>query len=441
MKEKIANVLKTILRVCIRIVAAIALIAFLVVPFLSNKIDHSIAQWIWYPAVSIYFVFAIIGCFNNKKQTFQDKMLDFFGKLGSILIIPVVVSIFVFNYYEINHIWLWVIFAIVLVLVPGALIAYLNFDIKHNNRTKEEIGIAAKNIIKYTFLFWLYDLTYMAIFNNWLFLTYIFGILSVAIILVGLARTFISGNKSLQFMLYIDLIIGVGLSIYLIYTIPDKFTNLQTIVTTIVAALYGGLLTLVGVAWTIKDSNTKRAEDLQRIENERKEEERKKYIPYMSKSLSQNVSNYVYVTKVKWLNFDKSEDVAKIKNESYFVIKIEDFLVKNISTSNIIVEGIHIDDSYYKFEFETLLEINGVLCVRFPSNTWYEFAEKISHIGLQVGDILGNHYIISCECSQNLQGVPVKETATNGLEYKVYSYTYSVEALSLPVLLQGDENE
>ena len=70
----------------------------------------------------------------------------------------------------------------------------------------------------------------------------------------------------------VAVIIGVGLSVYLIYIIPNK--DLQAIVIPIVSAVYGGLITLVGVAWTIKDTNDKRKEDLIRIESERKEEER-----------------------------------------------------------------------------------------------------------------------------------------------------------------------
>lgn len=48
------------------------------------------------------------------------------------------------------------------------------------------------------------------------------------------------------------------------------------------SALVGGGLTLVGVAWTIKDANRKRQEELERIEKERKEEERKKLKPFFS---------------------------------------------------------------------------------------------------------------------------------------------------------------
>ena len=49
------------------------------------------------------------------------------------------------------------------------------------------------------------------------------------------------------------------MTVYLIYLIPEK--ELQAIILTIVAALYGGLITLVGVAWTIKKSDKDRKAD------------------------------------------------------------------------------------------------------------------------------------------------------------------------------------
>lgn len=54
--------------------------------------------------------------------------------------------------------------------------------------------------------------------------------------------------------------IGIALTIYLIYITPTV-NNLQSIVTTIIAAIYGGLLTLVGVAWTIRKQDEIRRDD------------------------------------------------------------------------------------------------------------------------------------------------------------------------------------
>ena len=68
--------------------------------------------------------------------------------------------------------------------------------------------------------------------------------------------------------------IGIIISFILRYAIND--CELRATLTTVMSGVLGGAITLAGVAWTIKDSNTKRQEDLERIEKERKEDERKK---------------------------------------------------------------------------------------------------------------------------------------------------------------------
>ena len=50
--------------------------------------------------------------------------------------------------------------------------------------------------------------------------------------------------------LVLVILIGIAFTIYSVFLIPNE--NFQTIVTTILAAVFGGLLTLVGSAWTIK---------------------------------------------------------------------------------------------------------------------------------------------------------------------------------------------
>lgn len=163
--------------------------------------------------------------------------------------------------------WHWFWFGFFVVYIPLAFFYMYFWSEKRKKPNEEQKKTATLNIFKYILLFWFYDLLYMAIFNQWLVLEYIFGIIAVIIIFSNLIKAFLSGIKAFKWMLPFDLLFGVGLSVYLIYRMPNE--TLQTIVLTIVAALYGGLLTLVGVAWTIK-----------KADNDRKEENRGKARPF-----------------------------------------------------------------------------------------------------------------------------------------------------------------
>ena len=83
--------------------------------------------------------------------------------------------------------------------------------------------------------------------------TFVFGILAVVIIFFNLVNAFLNGAKVLRFFIVLEMIIALIMSGYMIFIIPNE--SLQEIVLTIVAALYGGILTLVGVAWTIKQTH------------------------------------------------------------------------------------------------------------------------------------------------------------------------------------------
>ena len=120
---------------------------------------------------------------------------------------------------------------------------------------------------------------------------FILGGLIMVIIFYNLSKAFINRNSPLKFGLVQDFIVGIALTIYLIYIIPNE--SLQQIIIPIVAAVYGGLLTLVGVAWTIKKSD-----------RDRKEEEIKKAKPlftydiYMDEPLIRTGTKCCFVDKL-----------------------------------------------------------------------------------------------------------------------------------------------
>ena len=140
------------------------------------------------------------------------------------------------------------------------------------------------------------------------------------IVFYSLTVAFLSEIKTNKWLLLTDFLLGIGLTVYLIYIIPNS--SLQEILIPIISAVYGGLLTLVGVAWTIKSNNKDRKADLERIEKERKEEERKQFIPYLRLDLPENAVGAVNTHFGQGLDFDKKQDLEKLSNNKFYCYKI-----------------------------------------------------------------------------------------------------------------------
>ena len=150
----------------------------------------------------------------------------------------------------------WISFTLIAILIPIGLASFKTWGEKHFNYTDEQKKNASINLFKYWMFYWLCDLFYMAYFLDNLICKFVFGCLIMVIVLMNVCFSFVSLNCKTAFQkigLLQDFLVGIGLTVYLIYLIPEK--ELQTIILTIVAALYGGLITLVGVAWTIKKSD------------------------------------------------------------------------------------------------------------------------------------------------------------------------------------------
>ena len=211
--------------------------------------------------------------------------------------------------------------------------------------------------------YWLYDLLFMAIFNQWCALIYVFGLLSIVIIFANLIGVFLSENKLLNKMISFDLILGIGLSVYLIYILPNE--QLKTIVTAVVAALYGGILTLVGVAWTIRHSD-----------KERKEEEKKKAKPIFTFNMVLEEINDIRTKKVC---FDVAEN--EIEYECHVVAEIG-----NSDHALFEVKRVFHDGKWNEIEGNTVVLPNKSVYFDF------RFNDDVNNLFLEVKDGLDNSY-------------------------------------------------
>lgn len=156
----------------------------------------------------------------------------------------------------------WVIAICVAVISPFALANFkINTESK-NNFTEEQKKAASTKIGVAILSIWYADFAFICMFMNWLVAFFILAGLYLVKMVCDIASVLIKRKDSSSypnFLIISDFVLSFLLSILLIYKIPDA--NLQTIVTAIVAALIGGLLTLLGVMLTIKKSDNDRRED------------------------------------------------------------------------------------------------------------------------------------------------------------------------------------
>lgn len=156
----------------------------------------------------------------------------------------------------------WISFALIAVLVPIGLVGIKAWREDHFECTDKQKKKACVNLSKYCIFYWLCDLFYMSCFLNNLICKFVFGGLIVVVVLMNVCFSFTAPNAKttiLKYSILQDFLVGIGISVYLLYLIPDK--ELQTIAIAIVSAIYGGLITLAGVAWTIVKSDQNRLAD------------------------------------------------------------------------------------------------------------------------------------------------------------------------------------
>lgn len=237
-----------------------SMLSCVAVPFMSKYIDHTLGKWIWFFSAVIVFVFGTSDWLIRHKSK-DKKAFDIFIRGSTITTLLVFGSAFVINYFDTKYNWYWAIAAFVFIIFPIEAFNFHEFY-KSQNRTEEEKKHNLINTWKQIALDWLFGLFYISCFNSWLYCQFIFGFVSTIIVFYNISSIFLNREVNKAYLLF-DFFLGVGISVYLIYLIPN--TDLRNIILTIIAALYGGLITLIGVAWTIIDGK-KRESETKRLE-------------------------------------------------------------------------------------------------------------------------------------------------------------------------------
>ena len=177
--------------------------------------------------------------------------------------------------------------------------------------------------------------------------------------------------KGMGILVALIIIIPMVVSV-LLSLIPEGYEGLQTTLTTMLASAYGGVLTLGGVAWTIRKSD-----------KEKKEEEIKRAKPYLK-----IVKRKVDTTLIEiWQTVSMQEDFqeSKARDSSCAILKIE-----NISDAPFLYKKMEINNKEV-YGSETVLLTKGKI-VRFAIADEYENIKRIFNITIYGEDLLGNRY-------------------------------------------------
>lgn len=259
----------------------------------------------------------------------------------------------------------WISFGLIAVLIPIGLVELKRYALKGKNVTKEQEKHANAMVFRYWIFYWLCDLFYMSCFIQNLVCQFVFGGLILCIIFMNLGLVFSFPKEKSSFerwgMLQ-DFLVGIGITVYLLYIVPNA--DLKDVLIPVVSAVYGGLLTLAGVAWTIRQTQAdKKKDDIARAK------------PYFSFN--------VMLTEPKGGSFQKT-CFPMIENESNR--KCEAYVeIENSNQSVTIFQSVYHDGAWNDIEMNKTLVGGGKCILSFCFDSPFE-------IYLKVTDIYGNAY-------------------------------------------------
>ena len=215
---------------------------------------------------------------------------------------------------------------------------------------------------------------------NWsdnLVCQYIFGSLILFVVFMNLAGAFTYPKERTgleKWGLLQDFLLGIGLSIYLIYIIPDY--DLRVIVIPVVAAVYGGLITLVGVGWTIRKSD-----------HDRKEEQIQKNRPlvFIVNPTGEQAKKYIEVQLDKFYSNGEGFSGSAKYYLDYFMIKNADYSFSSL-------KGICINNDLIYMSIAQVFDKGKTYRCIF--NLQFKYREKIKKVYLLLEDLFEHYYAL-----------------------------------------------
>jgi len=374
----IFSILPRILKITfLKIVPCLGFLLFAVVPFLHKIIPHTWAYCLWGISAIIYIVDSVVEWVKRRDNNSEENAFEILSRGFSAVIFILFGSVFTINYFDTDYSWKWAFIVTTAIASPILFFNWFGLLKTNNEYSKEEKKAIRWKFIKMVIFYWLAD----GFFASWILESILFqflaGGLCMIIIFVNLFEIVLTGKVfNVWFMIH-DFVVGVALTVYLIYIIPND--SVQSIVLTITAALYGGLLTLIGVAWTIKDG--------QERENESK---RLGCMPFLQLEIPTKKAAALFELELPLCNTDAVDTVycnALIKNvgngTATNITYSWKYAANNISVHdyppiNAIMQG----DSYYvqlTCEADEKIEEStaAILILRYSDLLGYEYEQKI----------------------------------------------------------------
>ena len=184
------------------VLVAVAFCGFIVLPFLHNAIDKTLGQWLWYPCLVVFLGYSFIP---NKKMKEQSKFVQISSSGGILQLLFIISGILVINYYDTDYNWYWFAFVLIALSIPIGCVTVKAWAESKNTYSTEQVKAANVRLGKYIMFYWLLDLFYMACFNQWLVLQFVFGGLAMLIVFYSLTVAFLSEIKTNKWLTYIEM--------------------------------------------------------------------------------------------------------------------------------------------------------------------------------------------------------------------------------------------
>lgn len=338
----------------------------------------SIISSIMFALAALITIIRVIANFANKEKFIRKILLKIFAVLFILLSTTIIIVSGIDTVKEIERardVLYWLIVAVMLVV--SVAVITLQFLIDKNDFEQNPIKSYAVIILTM-----LYALTYAMIVKPDIVFNITFTIHTMASLVVFINIIFKTGIKSkniIQLALFV--IAVVALMAQIIYCIylwffnaanPDLFNSIMGVL----AGLIGGVLTLTGVAWTIK-----------RQDEIKKEEEKRKIKPYIVL-----VKETFNKTDVKKLCFASIDGYGKIGEDKTYILD-ERFLIKNVGVAACVLAYIKINGKKQNCVMQSLVvNENALVCCVHKKNLIKITEDRLLEIKLGIYDVNYNLY-------------------------------------------------